>query len=161
MKHSTRSALVAAIMAFVLATAAPASPSVTTNVKIPLHQFRFVPCAADGAGEIVELSGTLHILTRVTVDSAGGVHLTTHFQPQGVGGIGLTTGDHYRGTGVTRTTSNERSAGFPASSTFVNNVRVIGQGPGNNFDLHQTVHVTVNANGDVTANVTNSRTTCR
>jgi hypothetical protein len=149
------------IVALVLATATPAMPSVTSNLKVPLNLFRFVPCAADGAGEIVELAGTLHILTSVNVDSTGGVHMTTHFQPQGVGGVGLTTGDRYRGTGVTRTTSNERSAGLPASSTFVNIVRVIGEGPGNNFDLHQTVHVTVNANGDVTADVSGSRTTCR
>ena len=36
------------------------------------------------------------------------------------------------------------------TQTFVNNFRIIGQGPGNNFLVHEVFHITINANGDVT-----------
>jgi hypothetical protein len=39
---------------------------------------------------------------------------------------------------------------FPALDTYVNNFRIIGAGPGNNYSVHQTLHITVNANGVVT-----------
>ena len=45
--------------------------------------------------------------------------------------------------------------------TFINNFRIIGQGPGNNYLVHQTVHLTVNANGVVTASVSNSSVECK
>lgn len=130
----------------------------TDNVKVPIDIFVFVPCAAGGAGEFVVLSGTLHMLFRTTIDSRGGFHSKFHFQPQGVSGTGLTTGAKYQATGVTQGTDNGK-VGFV--STFVNNFRVIGQGPGNNFMIHENFHITVNANGEVTAFVDNFRVTCR
>lgn len=43
----------------------------------------------------------------------------------------------------------------------MNNFRMIGQGPGNNFAIHQNIHITVNADGEITAQVDNHRVTCR
>jgi hypothetical protein len=137
-----------------------AATATTSSTKIPFQLVVFVPCADDGAGEFVQLDGELHILVHTTIDDNGGIHLKSHFQPQGFGGVGLTTGDRYRGVGVTQDALTVHPGGFPATSTFVNNFRMIGQGPGNNFQVHQNVHMTVNANGDVTANVNNSSTTC-
>jgi hypothetical protein len=130
----------------------------TDNVQIPINLLVFVPCAAGGAGEDVDLSGTLHVLFRTTFDSRGGFHSKFHFQPQGVSGTGLTTGDKYQATGVTQGTDNGK-VGF--ESTFVNNFRIIGQGPGNNFLLHENFHFTINANGEVTAFVDNFRVECK
>ena len=130
----------------------------TDNVQIPINLFVFVPCAAGGAGEDVDLSGTLHVLFRTTFDSRGGFHSKFHFQPQGVSGTGLTTGDKYQATGVTQGTDNGK-VGF--ESTFVNNFRIIGQGPGNNFLVHGNFHFTINANGEVTAFVDNFRVECK
>ena len=71
-----------------------------------------------------------------------------HFQPQGVSGVGLTTGDKYQATGVTQ---DETNVAAGQETTFINNFRLIGQGPGNNLLIHDVFHVTINANGDVTA----------
>jgi len=131
---------------------------VTTNVGIPYAVTVLVPCANGGAGELVDLSGTLHVLILVTVDSDSGFHAKSHFQPQGVSGIGQTTGAKYQATGVTQSQFNGKVG---SEFTFVNNFRIIGQGPGNNFLVHQNVHVTVNANGEVTANVDNSSVECK
>jgi hypothetical protein len=43
----------------------------------------------------------------------------------------------------------------------VNNFRLIGQGSGNNLQVHQNVHITINANGTVTATVDNTSVDCK
>ena len=110
----------------------------------------FVPCAAGGAGEIVDLSGPLHILITFTING-NNVSGTAHFQPQGIVGTGETTGDKYQATGVTKDTSFKFSfQNGQAQQTFINNFRIIGTGPGNNFLVHEEAHITINANGAVT-----------
>ena len=153
---SGKAILVSALM--VLALTLPAQAEVVTNDKIPVDISVFIPCAVGGAGEVVILSGNLHILTSVTLDGNGGFHADTHFQPQGISGTGLTSGDKYQGTGVTRSSFNGK-VGF--ENTFVNNFRIIGQGPGNNLLVHQNVHITVHPDGTVTASVDNFKVECK
>lgn len=81
-----------------------------------------------------------------------------HFQPQGISGTGLTTGDKYQATGVTQ---QEFNATAGLTQKFINNFRMIGQGPGNNFLVHETFHVTITPNGDVTSTVDNFSVECR
>ena len=140
---------------------APALAKATTftdNVRVPVDIFVFVPCAAGGAGEFVDLTGTLHILFVTTIDSKGGFHSKFHFQPQGITGTGFTTGAKYQGTGVTQGTFNGK-IGFVNS--FVNNFKIIGQGPGNNFMIHENFHITVNAKGKLTVVVDNFSVKCK
>jgi hypothetical protein len=131
---------------------------VTTNIRIPDTLSVFVPCADGGAGEVVDLSGNLHVLLRTTLDGNGGFHTKYHFQPQGISGTGQTTGDKYQATGVTQEQFNGKVG---QEFTYVNNFRIIGQGPGNNFLVHQLIHITVNANGEVTASVDNFSIECK
>lgn len=131
---------------------------VETNIVEPLTGFTvFVPCAAAGAGEIISLDGTLHVLINTTVDSQGGIHLKTHFQPQNLSGIGLVTGDKYEGTGVTQDQTTVTAASV---YSYVNNFRMIGQGSGNNFMVHENITITLDANGNVTAFHDNLTTSC-
>jgi hypothetical protein len=136
----------------------PVSAAVQTNVKVPVDIGVFIPCAADGAGEVVFLTGNLHVLLRFTMDEAGGIHVASHFQPQGISGNGQTTGDKYQGTGVTQ---DEFNARVGVEETFINNFRIVGQGPGNNFLLHENFHITFNAHGVPTASVDNFSVDCR
>ena len=122
----------------------------TTNLEVPLAISVLVPCANGGAGEVVDVSGTLHVLLHFTLSDSGRVTLKEHFQPQGASGVGETTGDIYRAVGVTQDIqTSDGVAGPPFEFTFVNNFRIIGQGPGNNVLIHENLHVTINANGDV------------
>ncbi len=132
--------------------------ALTESLKVPIDIGVFVDCAADGAGEFVLLSGELHILNHTTVDANGGLHVKSHFQPQGITGVGDVTGDKYQGTGVTQEEFNLK---IGETDSFVNNYRMIGQGPGNNFLVHENVHVTYNANGTLTADVDNFRAECK
>jgi hypothetical protein len=44
--------------------------------------------------------------------------------------------------------------------TYVNNFKIVGQGSGNNFMIHETLHLTVNPDGTLTAYVDNYSAEC-
>lgn len=132
-----------------------AATTATINIFEPFAQTNFVPCANGGAGEDVLLSGILHVQAHATVSNSGNVVARTHFQPQGVTGVGQTTGDVYRAVGITQETAHGTG-----TFTYVNNFRLIGPGTDNDFHVKQTIHVTVDANGNVTAVVDSTTTTC-
>jgi hypothetical protein len=130
------------------------------NIKEPFLEDVFVPCANDGVGELVVISGQLHVLSHITEDMDGGFHVTIHFQPQGATGVGEDSGDVYRGVGVTREGRNVQGGGLPFVETLVNNFRIIGPGPNNNLQVHQVVHVTINDNGTLIADIDNMSAEC-
>jgi hypothetical protein len=159
MRITHRSVLAALlILALTIGIASVARAGVTENVKVPLLMGVFIPCANSGAGEVVTLSGSLHILVRYSESASGAIHVGSHFQPQGVSGVGETTGDRYRATGVTQ---NQFNANVGVEETFVNNFRIIGPGPGNNYLVHNVFHITFNANGTITAFVDKFSVDCR
>ncbi len=127
----------------------PASAEVTTNVRVPIDDVTHASCALGGSGEDVHISGTMHILISVTFDERGGTHLKAIRQMQ-VSGVGLTSGDKYVGTTADQTTVNFVGEP-PANYTREYSVHLIGQGPGNNLLLRFVGHITINANGEVTA----------
>lgn len=148
------------VLILVALTALPAmanGTTVTTNEKTPIDLFVWVSCAE----EWVHLSGNLHVVYHATFDNSGGLHIEEHFNPQRVRGHGMSTGLKYQGTGVTRYHTNLRPDGYPYEHTYVNNFRIIGQGPGNNYLVHETFHITINANGEVTAYVDNFSVDCK
>lgn len=133
----------------------------TTNERLQITVFAFVPCANGGAGELVEVSGTLHVRNHVSMDATGGLHLSSLFNPSGMSGEGVDTGNDYNGVGNTHAGPyNVAAGGFPATFTDVNNFRFVGKGQAEDFHVRQTFHLTVNANGDVTTVVDHTRITC-
>lgn len=126
----------------------------TTNLSVPVTLVVGIPCS----GDIAVLSGDLHVLLHITLDDAGGFHVKQHFQPQGISGFGVFSGANFQATGVTQSEFNGR---FGFEETDVNNFRIIGQGPGNNFLVHTLFHITINANGDITAFVDNASIECK
>ena len=135
-----------------------AADSFTVSQKFPIDIVVFIPCAAGGAGEFVELTGSLHDLFHVTFTPSGSFRLSVVDNPQGISGTGFTTGAKYQGTGITRDNFGGR---FGFEETFVNNFRIIGQGSGNNFLVHENLHITVNANGTLTVFRDNFSVECK
>ena len=143
--------LVGLVAATALVGAPVAQPEVITNESIPFTDFTvFIPCANSGAGEVVILNGDLHVLVALTING-NNFSGKDHFQPQGLSGFGTVSGDKYQGTGVTQDQFKGSFQNGQSEQSFVNNFRMIGQGPGNNFLVHENFHLTINANGDVTA----------
>ena len=157
MKRTPLIYLIAAILTLV--TPRIDNGEVIQRINIPINTDVVLPCAAGGQDEIVALSGEVHMVFSVTSDSGGGLHIDTHSNNEGVWGTGLTTGDKYHATGGNRFSSNTNGAA--SEVTFVNNFQLIGQGQNNNLVIHETVHMTINANGDVTANIFNVDAECR
>jgi hypothetical protein len=153
MKIITRLILIALL---VLSTSGFAAVS----TSIPFSGTALVPCAAGGAGETVALSGELHVVVS-TVINGDRVHVMETDNPQDITGVGLTTGDRYQGAGVTRFDSNFTGVMFPVAFTLVDAFHIIGAGPNNNFVVHETEHVTVNADNTVVVMFDNLSVTCQ
>lgn len=152
------SLVIVLVLCLGVSPAQAAATTYTTNITVQFDFLAFVPCAAGGVGELVDLSGPLHILLVTVFDGQGNYHAKTHYQPQGISGTGETTGATYHATGETQDSFNGK-IGY--EYTFINNFKIIGEGTGNNFLVHNTIHFTVNANGTATAYVDNSSAECR
>jgi len=129
--------------------------------SFPFDSVVFVPCANGGAGEDVELLGSLNFVFHSTFDQAGGMHLQLRSNLQGVSGIGTTTGAKYRGSDSELMEFNVSSDDAPFEGTSVTSMRIVGQGPGNNFVLHESAHFTINANGTITAQFDHFSVDCK
>jgi hypothetical protein len=79
------------------------------------------------------------------------LHVQTHFQPQGVSGTGLVSGEQYRAVGVTRNEFYIPPGDSDREFTSVNRFYLISAGPSDNLLETSTIHVTINANGEATA----------
>jgi len=153
--------LLVAVLLLVLSLGiVPAQAKATTftvNYSEEIELYVFVPCALGGTGEEVYLSGPLHILMTTTFNDSGAFVIRDLFQPQGISGTGMISGDRYQATGETMDTNTGR-VGYEYS--FVNNFKIVGHGSGNNFMVHENLHVTVNPDGTLTAYVDNFSAEC-
>ena len=149
----------AAALALAIA-AAPAKAEVTENAKIPVEIDIEIPCANGGAGELVSLTGNLHVQTTYVVNGKI-VRGWFHDQPESVSGYGSVSGDRYEATGVSQGEFKSSLRNEQAIVSFINNFRIIGQGSGNNFLVHQNIHLIINANGDLTTVVDGAEADCK
>jgi hypothetical protein len=136
-----------------------AAVSSTQQVNSMITITRYVPCANGGQGEDVSLSGAFHSVFHVTLDGLGGAHVVVIHNPEGISGSGLTTGAKYQGVGASPQDISNVKVG--EEHTSVLNMRIIGQGPGNNLTIHDNVHTTVLADGTVTSFHDNFSLECR
>ena len=144
-KYLTVSTL--ALGLFLLVAPAQARAGAAT-FKIPVNITLSIP----SNGDTVTLTGDLHVQIQFNFNSGGGGNFHMITNPQGLSGTGSVTGAKYQGTGMTQQDETFTAA---VETKFVNRFDIIGQGPGNNFEVHETAHVTINANGTVTASFDN------
>jgi hypothetical protein len=123
-----------------------AQAAVQVNTSFPFNAQIFIPCN----GDIVDASGLVHGVSALTIN---GNHFSvvSHFNAAGISGTSESTGAKYRGTGVTTDNFGGSFVNGQARETFVNRFDFIGQGSAPNFTTHETLHITVNANGTITA----------
>ena len=145
-------------LALSFVTSGAARAEVSTNTSVPFSLDVFVPCGPNG-GQPVHVEGGLHIVLSLTVNGTHG-SAKVHYQPQGVSGTAA-DGTKYEAVGVTQEMFDLDFANGQATHTYVNNFRLIGQGPGNNLVVHENLHMTINANGVVTATVDNFSASCK
>jgi hypothetical protein len=140
-------------------TAAQAGNTTITNFSAAASYTVVVPCANGGAGEVVDISGTEHDVIRNTING-NNFSDTFHQNGEGLTGTGETTGNTYHETGAVNASDSGSLTNGQANSTFTLDDHYLSQGSAPNFLVHVTVHVTVNANGDVTVTFVNFRAEC-
>jgi hypothetical protein len=143
--------LLITIAALAMPIAAQAS---TTTERIPFDA-DVIACN----GDVIHISGTLLTIFTETATPSGGFIVSLHFQPQGIMGVDLTTGTNYVATGLTRDIVVVSPAGG-FTETFVNQFHIQATTGAESFIVSEVFHITVNANGDVTAFVDNFSSTC-
>ena len=136
-----------------LAAPLPATASQPTRLR-----FRFpIDRTVNGCAEEVAISGTVQeiLYFQETSDS---FHFIDHINYQGVHGVGLTSGLRYQAINSVTFTHNIARG---ESLTFTDTFMVVAQGPAPNFVAKAVLHLTVNANGEVTSDLTLGRFECR
>jgi len=157
-KRYPRTALVA-LLAVIAMLGSPgvAHGAVEVNERIDLEGAVFEDLCGE---DLLHTGGQLHILFSFTMND-NHISGSVHFQPQGAKLIGLTSGAEYVGTGMSHQTFTEALDGGVATFTSVDNFRIIGKGQAPSFFAQAVVHATINANGDVTAEVELASERCR
>ena len=130
---------------------------IENTVRSPVVFSMLVPCAAGGAGELVDFTGDFHTIYSFTGSSGGPVHYKLTTLAQNVVGIGPVTGDSYVFSGGFSETG---VLAMGETMTTLNDFRVIGQGAGNNFIAHTVSHYTINANGELVVDFVITGATC-
>jgi hypothetical protein len=120
----------------------------------------FVDCANGGNGETVNMVGKLHYQFHLTQNGNNFV-LKYHYNPQLLTGVGDVTGAQYQATGETQEVIKGSFTNGQFNDTYVNNFKIIGQGPSNNFLIHENLHITINADGTMTSFIDNFSADCK
>lgn len=117
-----------------------ARAEVLTNTTASYAYSGWVPCANDGAGELV--TGTIDARILETSTSNGNVDASRFAFALHGSLVGKVTGDVYRLNAITRGTYVTSLESDHATATYVNRYHLVGPGTGNNLVVRETAHVT-------------------
>jgi hypothetical protein len=135
-----------------------ADPAYSTTVRqdLPYSTLVYNPCA----GEAVGIAGTLRkVMSSTTNQVWNRTRVFTSYQD--LQGVAMTSGTLYRAIGVSHESKSIYSGFFPRTFTTVDNFKLVPEGAGETLLLHQTTHVTINADGTATATVDNPKLECK
>jgi hypothetical protein len=141
-------ALTGATAALVL-TAAPPARAQSGNghyAYFPISVTSFDDCT----GEVIQGDGQVSMATTTKVDSSGGLHITFQFRSDFTA-VGMTSGQKYTEHDSANQTINVNGNNPQFTEFFSQTLHVNTPGGKNNLALKELFHVTVNANGEVTA----------
>ena len=159
-RDASRCVLTAVVAGIALLGAATPAAAGTSTQIVPENVTGMVfldPCTAE---HIIITSGTLQLLVSMS-DTTSGLHLVVHGNAQGVTATGESTGDMYRLSGDFWIEENVAATGFPLVVQMVETHDVISAGSAANFLVHLVSHLTINADGSVTAAVDTASAECR
>lgn len=155
----SRVAVFLAVLALMLSAATPSQAAATTfrdSITVPYDVVLYNACT----GEDVALTGELSITAHTTIDGQGGIHSKFTLVPHNVRGTGLSSGITYKAVGGARSTFNADADFAPLAITSTSMFNLVSQGSSDNFQVRYTFHLTVNANGELTAVVDNFTLKC-
>ena len=114
-----------------------------------------IGCSNNANGEIIQFSGTEHLLYVDTVDRSGGVHINIQGNFQGTG-TGQTTGDRYVLSQTGRVLSANEHIAVEFTYGFASNLIDVSSGGTVSPTVFTFItHITVNPDGTITASPIN------
>jgi hypothetical protein len=144
-----------------LAVASAAGAAPAQQLTIPADEFFTPDFGSVCTGENILVDrGSIHVVGQLSDPDAANQHQKIHFNTQGVSGVGTTSGDRYSISEVSNTLENVHSTGA-SEFTGETTLNVVSRGGAENFQIHEVVHFTTNANGQTTAEVINGHAECR
>jgi hypothetical protein len=134
------------------ATIAVNAQTISTKYVSNIPRIVVIPCVPERA------LGTFTMHTVIHFNKDGFV-TKRHSQPMGGVLIGQVTGTVYRATGVAQTIVQDINSNGAWTTTYLNIYHIVGQG-GIQLRVHVLRHETINANGEVTAEIDNTTSVC-
>lgn len=131
-----------------------ASSDGAQSISFPVSGEVFNPCN----GDVVDFTGEFHDVANVTINN-NSFHIVFQDNAQGIHGIGTPSGVSYSGSQHDNFVLNETIGA--SNVTEEGSFTEISQGSAPNFVVHDLLHITVNADGTVTATVDNFTAECR
>ena len=110
--------------------------------------------------ESVEVSGVTSLSFIINANAAGGLLFKIGAVTKGLG-VASPSGFNYSFFENTQATFIMSAGQIGAEQTLTEKLRFNGAGRLDNWDLKEVIHVTVNANGEITANVDSLTAVCR
>jgi hypothetical protein len=135
--------------------------TVTDTDQIPLSFFAASCSSLDPEFEFILFEGTLQTVAHTTMDANGGFHTKVEFHIWGQG-EGLSSGDKYVFNDIRNSTFNSPT-GAVLNVTQLQTSQLIRQGsatPTDDLQAKTLVHISINAQGELTAEVRNESVSC-
>ena len=149
--------LAALILVGAQSAARAQATTVTSNASVP-----FADTAVSCDGETVNVSGKMHLLAHVTTDARSGRHIVLQINTASIKGVGESSGSEYVSSATNHDSINDPDTfGGQSEHTVTTKFLLVGKGRLPDMFVKTTMHITVNANGEVTAEVTNVTAECR
>ena len=133
----------------------PAGRADTEQVRVHQERDLVLSFLNECNGEIVDITDH-RVFDIFQVENANGFHLQFRVTDFGTG-VGRNTGAEYRFNAVSLATFNGNANEI---TTQFRDVVMVGQGQTPNLVIKEVVHIVVNANGDITADVDTLRIDC-
>lgn len=146
-------ALVSVATAYPARISAAASTT-TLNYTIPIDDTYYNFCT----GERIATTGEFHIVVQQVTDASGATHLTFVGNTVNMQGIG-DQGNTYRVSGILRQ-HNSPVGPAPWVYQYTDIFNLISKGGTVDFHYQVEIHMTIDANGTLTAAIENVRATC-
>ncbi|HEX8773574.1 MAG TPA: hypothetical protein VF735_08175 [Pyrinomonadaceae bacterium] len=130
-------------------------PAFDQNLIIPFEFDDVNPCT----GEIINMSGNLHVRAKLSYDANGGQHFQLAANYQGMTGVGQTTGVQYVAVSNQPIISNTITP--QEEETLLLTQRFVSQGKGANYLLDVRYHLITTANGEMKVTVDEFKIRCK
>jgi hypothetical protein len=150
-----RMLLGACALVVALAAAAPAQADPVINQRVNLEFDNVNPCT----GEPFHYTQDWHVVGHTSIGPDGEPFVTSQqLNTSKTDGVGLITGDRYEVNQVINITDHPFNAAHPF--TAVTQVHFIDTGKGDDFFIDETLHETINANGEISIFVESGNVRC-